>query len=373
MTKSIDERVVEMQFDNKQFEQGIGTSLKSIDRLKAGLNFDKAVNSLASLERAGHSFSLAGISDTLDGISAKFSAMGAIGFTVIQNLTNAALNFSKNLVTAFTIDPVKTGLSEYETKMNAITTILTNTASKGTTLDDVNKSLDELNEYADKTIYNFAEMTKNIGTFTAAGIDLERSATAIKGIANLGAGSGSTPMQVNTAMYQLSQALASGTVKLIDWNSVVNAGMGGELFRNALIKSAKQMGVFVDESKPFRETLEQGWLTSEVLIKTLEQFANDPLLVKAATQVKTFTQLISTMKESMQSGWAKSWEYIIGDKEQSAKFLTSINDGFNKIIGSSTDARNETLAFWNANGGRDALIKSLANAVEYLGSVLRPI
>ena len=156
------------------------------------------------------------------------------------------------MVKSLTIDPIKTGLEEYETKMNAITTIMTNTASKGTTLEDVTKSLDELNLYADKTIYNFAEMTKNIGTFTAAGIGLEQSATAIKGIANLGAGSGSTPIQVSTAMYQLSQALSSGTVKLMDWNSVVNAGMGGELFRSALLKSAKEMGVFVDESKPFR-------------------------------------------------------------------------------------------------------------------------
>lgn len=373
MTKSIDERVVEMQFNNKQFESGISTSLKSIDKLKAGLNFDKAANSLSSLERAGHSFSLAGISDTLDAVSNKFSAMGIIGITVLQNLTNTAVNAGKNIVKALTIEPIKTGVEEYETKMNAITTILTNTKSKGTTLDDVTKTLDELNTYADKTIYNFAEMTKNIGTFTAAGIGLEQSAMAIKGIANLGAGSGSSPLQVSTAMYQLSQALASGTVKLIDWNSVVNAGMGGELFQNALKESAKELGVFVDASKPFRETLEQGWLTSEVLTKTLTKFANDPDLIKAATQVKTFTQLLSTMKESMQSGWAQSWENIIGDKDQAAEFFTSINDGFNNIVGASADARNATLTFWKANGGRAAVIEGLASAFKGLQSILKPI
>lgn len=375
MTRNIDENIVDMKFNNKQFENGISTSLRSIDRLKKGLNFDGAARSLSELERAGRNFSLVGISDTLDSISSKFSALGVIGFTVIQNLTNSALNMSKRIISALTIDPITTGLNEYETKMNAIQTILTNTASKGTTLNQVIAALDELNTYSDKTIYNFAEMARNIGTFTAAGVGLERSVLAIKGIANLGAGSGSLPMQVNTAMYQLSQALAAGSVKLIDWNSVVNAGMGGELFQNALRKTAKEMGIFVDKSKPFRETLEQGWLTSEVLIKTLEKFANDPLLIKAATQVKTFTQLIGTMKESMQSGWAKSWEYIIGNKDQAAKFFTSINDGFNKIVGASADARNATLAFWNSDtsGGREAMIQGLTNVLKGIQSVITPI
>ena len=373
MTKSIDERIVEMQFNNKQFESGIGTSLKSIDKLKAGLNFDKAANSLSGLERAGHTFSLAGISDTLDAISNKFSALGIVGITVLQNITNAAINAGTNIVKALTIDPIKTGLEEYETKMNSITTILTNTASKGTTLDDVTKALDELNTYSDKTIYNFAEMTRNIGTFTAAGVGLDTSVTSIKGIANLAAGSGSSALQASTAMYQLSQAISTGTVKLIDWNSVVNAGMGGELFQKALEKTANELGHGRNMAVSFRDSLESGWLTTEVLTKTLEKFANDPALIKAATEVKTFTQLLNTMKESVQSGWAKSWEYIIGDKDKAAKFFTSINDGFNKIIGASADARNATLAFWNANGGRDAIIKALSNAFKGLQSILKPI
>lgn len=373
MTKSIDERIVEMQFNNKQFESGISTSLKSIDKLKQGLNFDKAANSLAGLERAGSKFSLAGISDTLDRISSKFSALSVIGITALANLTTAALQTGTQFVKSLTIDPITTGLNEYETKMNAIQTILTNTKSKGTTLTDVTKSLDELNEYSDKTIYNFAEMAKNIGTFTAAGVDLKTSTSSIKGIANLAAGSGSSALQASTAMYQLSQAIAAGSVKLIDWNSVVNAGMGGELFQIALKKTAREMGIFVDESKPFRETLEQGWITSDVLTKTLSQFAEDADLVKAATEVKTFTMLIDTMKESVQSGWAKSWEYMLGDKEQAAKFFTSINDGFGKIVGGSADARNATLAFWNANGGRDAIIKALSNAFKGLETIVKPI
>lgn len=377
MSTTIDERIVQMQFDNKQFESGVQTSLKSLDRLKSGLNLEESAKSLQNLEKAGRSFSLANVASSVESISSRFTNLGIVGITTLQRITNSAITAGTQLVKSLTLDPVMTGFNEYETKMNAITTILTNTQDKGTTLDDVNETLQELNEYADQTIYNFAEMTRNIGTFTAAGVDLETSAKAIKGIANLAAGSGSSAQQASTAMYQLSQALAAGRVTLEDWNSVVNAGMGGQLFQNALKETAKQMGIVVDESVSFRESISaqngQTWLTSDVLIKTLEKFAEDDTLVKAATQVKTFTQLLDTMKESVQSGWAVSWEYIIGDREQAISVLTAISDGFNDLIAPSTEARNATLKFWNENGGRDAIIEGLAAAFKTLTSVLRPI
>lgn len=370
---SIDNRVVQMEFDNKKFESNAKESIGTIDRLKKSLNFEDSVNSLSNLEKAGNKFSLDGIGRGIDMISNRFTTMGFIGMTTIQNLTNSAINAGKQFVKSLTIDPVKTGLDEYETKMNAITTIMTNTASKGTTLEEVNKTLEDLNLYADQTIYNFAEMTRNIGTFTAAGIGLEDSATAIKGIANLAAGSGSTSQQASTAMYQLSQALAAGTVKLQDWNSVVNAGMGGELFQNALKKTAKAMGIVVNESVPFRESLQDGWITSEVLIKTLNDFAEDEMLLKAATQVKTFTQLIDTMKESVQSGWSQTWENIIGDKDEAASLFTALNDGFGAVVGKAADARNEMLKFWKENKGREYVIRGIANVLLFLGQVIQPI
>ena len=344
---AVDERIVQMQFDNKQFESNVQTSLKSLEQLKSVLKLDASAKSLAELDRAGKSFNLNGIADGVQTISSKFSALGIMGVTALMNITNAAMNAGAAMVKSLTTEPVMDGLREYETKMNSITTILTNTASKGTTLDDVNVALSQLNDYADQTIYNFDEMTRNIGTFTAAGVDLDTSVSAIKGIANLAAGSGSSAQQAATAMYQLSQAIATGSVKLQDWNSVVNAGMGGELFQNALKESAKELGIFVDEAVPFRETLKDGWLTTEVLMKTLNRFAEDEALVKAATQVKTFTQLFDTMKESVGSGWAVSWEHIIGDREQATEMLTDISDAFNTLIGPSTDARNAMLKFWN--------------------------
>jgi tape measure domain-containing protein len=216
-------------------------------------------------------------------------------------------------------------------------------------------------------------MTRNIGTFTAAGVDLETSTNSIKGIANLAAGSGSSAQQASVAMYQLSQAIAAGSVKLMDWNSVVNAGMGGELFQKALEKTAKELGHGRDMSVSFRESLEKGWLTTEVLTKTLNKFANDKSLIKAATQVKTFTQLLSTMKESVQSGWANSWENILGNKDEAASLFTALNDGFSAVAGASANVRNEMLKFWKENGGRENIIKGIANILLYIGKVIQPI
>lgn len=370
---SIDQRVVQMKFDNAQFESGIKTSMNSINNLKQGLNMDSAVKSLSNLDRVGKSFSLAGIAQGVETLTSKFSALGIVGVTAIANIANTAVNMGKNIVSSLTIDPVKMGFDEYETKMNSIQTIMTNTASKGTTMNDVTGALEELNTYADQTIYNFAEMTRNIGTFTAAGIDLKTSTESIKGIANLAAGSGSNAQQASSAMYQLSQAMASGTVKLQDWNSVVNAGMGGELFQKALEQTATELGNGRNQAVSFRESLEDGWITTDVLTKTLQKFANDPSLLQAATQVKTFTQLSDTMKESVQSGWSKTWETIIGNKDEAAKVFTAVNDVFGGMINKSADARNAMLDFWKANGGRDKMIETISSAFNTLMSVMKPV
>ena len=276
MSKTVDERVVEMRFDNRDFERNVSTTMSTLDKLKQKLHLDGASRGLETVGSAAKKVDMSGLATGVETVSARFSAMQVIGVTALANITNSAVNAGKRMVAALTIDPVKTGFQEYETQMNAVQTILANTQSKGSTLKDVNAALDELNTYADKTIYNFTEMTRNIGTFTAAGVDLETSVSAIQGIANLAAVSGSTSQQASTAMYQLSQALAAGTVKLMDWNSVVNAGMGGEIFQNALRETSKLLGTGAEAAikaeGSFRESLKTGWLTSEVLTETLKKF-----------------------------------------------------------------------------------------------------
>ena len=370
MSTNVDQRVVQMEFDNKNFEKNVGSTLGLLDKLKEKLRFDGATKGLENVESAAKKVNLSPVAKAAETISSKFSALEVMGVTALANITNSAVNAGKKIVAAFTIDPVKTGFQEYETQINAVQTILANTESKGSTLDDVNRALDTLNKYADMTIYNFTEMTRNIGTFTAAGVDLETSVSAIKGIANLAAVSGSTSQQASTAMYQLSQALAAGTVKLQDWNSVVNAGMGGQVFQDALKETARVHGIAIDQmieqEGSFRETLKKGWITSEVLTETLSKFTGDlnesqlrtmgyteeqiKSIIKmgqtandAATKVKTFSQLFDTLKEAAQSGWTQTWELIVGDFEEAKAFLTMLSDRFSAIINKTSDARNNLL------------------------------
>ena len=402
MSTTVDERVVEMRFDNKQFEQNIQTSLSSLDKLKRSLNLEGAAKGLETVNDAANKCSgnMSPLSNAVETVRVRFSALEVMAITALQNITNSALAAGKNLVSAFTIDPIKSGFEEYETQINAVQTILANTSSKGTTLDQVNNALDELNHYADMTIYNFTEMTRNIGTFTAAGVDLDTSVAAIKGIANLAAVSGSNSQQASTAMYQLSQALAAGTVKLQDWNSVVNAGMGGQVFQDALRETAKVHGIAIDEmikdEGSFRETLSKGWLTSDILTETLAKFTGDlnedqlrtmgyaddqiksimemgKTANDAATKVKTFTQLFDTLKEAAQSGWTQSWEIIVGDFEEAKELLTEVSDTFSAVINASADARNKMLQDWKDLGGRTMMIEAVKNVFEGLVSVVKPV
>lgn len=403
MSTTIDNRVLEMRFDNKQFESGVATSMSTLDKLKQKLNLSCASKGLENVGKAakGVNFSgmTAGISQvkagmvSLEGISAGVIAK----FSVINNMVNSLMTTGKRMVNALTIDPVKTGFQEYETQIGAIQTILSNTRQEGTNVEIVNKALDELNTYADKTIYNFTEMTRNIGTFTAAGVKLDTSVNAIKGIANLAAVSGSTSQQASTAMYQLSQALAAGKVSLMDWNSVVNAGMGGKIFQDALIRTSELLGTgakaAIEANGSFRESLTQsGWLTTEVLTETLNQLAGTyskadlmaqgfsesqateiAALAKdaedAATKVKTFTQLWDVMKEAAQSGWAQTWRLIVGDFEEAKNLLTPLSEFFTGIIGKFSDARNKLLESALATNIRDmfeGIDKSLNTLLEPL-------
>ena len=396
MANNIDKRIVEMQFDNKQFESGVKRSLSTIDKLKEKLNFTGATKGLEDIGRATKNVDMSGLGVAVETVKVKFSALQVIAITALTNITNSAINAGKKMVSALTIDPVKTGFQEYETQINAIQTILANTSAKGTTLNQVNAALNELNRYADLTIYNFTEMTRNIGTFTAAGVDLDTSVSAIKGIANLAAVSGSTSQQASTAMYQLSQALASGTVKLQDWNSVVNAGMGGEVFQNALKETARVHKIAIDDmiksEGSFIETLKDGWLTSQVLTETLAKFTGDlnekqlkaqgytqeqiveimklgDMANKAATEVKTFSQLWETLQEAAQSGWTQSWEIIVGDFNEAKDLLTYISDTVSDLIGVSADSRNQMLSGGLSSGWKQFLRQGIPDEERYIEAV----
>ena len=437
---SIDERIVRMKFDNQAFEQGIARSRDSLGRFTkqletpaSGKALDgisngitkvrdglgkfaaESTKDLAQVDAAGKKVSLDGIGRGVQAVSDKFKAMSVVGVTALATITQKAVSSGLAFAKSFTVQPITDGFREYETNLNSIQTILANTQASGATLKDVEASLNDLNHYSDQTIYNFSEMAKNIGTFTAAGVDLKTSAASIKGIANLAALSGSNSEQASGAMYQLSQAISSGRVSLEDWNSVVNAGMGGTVFQRALAQTAEKMGTLSNgavklsgkmknvsiNGKSFRESItakpgQESWLTSKVLTSTLQQFTGDlsdaqlkaegfsaaqikaiqaqaKTAKEAATQVKTFSQLIDTTKEAIGSGWSQTFQTIFGDFTEAKGLFTGISDSIGKVVKNSSNARNKMLADWKKLGGRDDLISGITNGVKAFASVIKPI
>jgi len=412
---TIDDKVVAMSFESSKFESGVNSTISSIDKLKQALKFPHAGDGLNDINEASKKVDFGFIHNAIESVKGALGSLRLVGIGVLTHIANTAVDQGAKFVKAFTIDPAKAGYSEYSTNLNAVQTILANTQAAGTKLPDVNKALKELNDYSDKTIYNFSEMAKNIGTFTAAGVDLDTATGAIKGIANLAALSGSNSEQASTAMYQLSQAISAGKVGLQDWNSVVNAGMGGTVFQRALAQTAESMGTLQKgtvklvgpmknvsiNGQAFRNSLaakpgEQSWLTGEVLTKTLEQFTGDlsdaelasegftkaqikaiqsqaATAQQAATQVKTLSQVIDVAKETAGSGWAQTWQIIFGDFGEAKKLFTDVSNAVNGFINASADARNKVLGDWKELGGRTVLIDAIKTAFHNLGLILAPI
>ena len=455
---TIDERIVKLSFDNKGFESGIQKTLQSLEALNKALektdnrqaakelsksmndinkilknnnlgNLDKLLNKQGVFSKIGDSVSKIGtglvnafkkidftgigsklasmfkgstdgasaLARGVENVTAKFSHLQVIAATALANITNRMVNAGIAMTKALTIDPIKDGFGEYETKMNAMQTIFANTSHKGTTYDDIKKALNELNEYSDKTIYNFGQMTDNIGKFTAAGVDLETSVTAVKGLANLAAMSGVDNARAQGVMYQASQALSKGYFQLMDWRSFSNNGMGNDRFKQLLIETGDLLGTgasaAIKAAGSFDESLSKSkWLTNDVMNEALKMLAgyyteadllqmgfnkkqaqNVMQLAKqaedSATQIRTVTQLFDTMKEAVGSGWAQTWEWIIGDKEQATKTLTGISKAFENMIKPGIAARNKMFEEWNKGGGRDSIISGFTNIFEGVGKV----
>ena len=366
---SVDNRVVEMQFENKQFESGVATTLSSVKKLKEGLNFKDSAESLKNLGSVSKNVDMSNLIGAVESIKDRFSTLGIIGMTVLQNIANKAISVGSTLTKSLTLQPIMDGFAEYETQMNSIQTILSNTRSEGTNIQQVNSALDELNHYADQTIYNFTEMTRNIGTFTAAGVDLNTSVNAIQGIANLAAVSGSNSQQASTAMYQLSQALATGTVKLMDWNSVVNAGMGGQVFQDALKETSKELGTgaeaAIKANGSFRESLQTGWLTSQVLTETLKKFTTSGAMEWVANYC-------DVSKDAVQSAYDQAYANSkatdsIG-KQQDA--IDGCAEALAKQTGKSKDAIKETLALAYDAQNAATKVKTFSQLIDTLKEAL---
>ena len=392
MNKELEQKIVEMKFDNSDFEQKVAQSLVTLGKLKESTKLEDAGKGLDNLSKSAKNLDLSHIADGIDKLNARFSNFGIVGMTVMQNLTNAAINLGKQFTNALTEAP-RGGMQTYESFISA-TKQLKNSAKDANglpvTLEAVNKALDQLNDYSDKTIYSFNDMTANIGKFTNAGVSLEDSVTAIKGISNVAASAGANAQNAAAAMYNFGQALGSGVVKNQDWRSIVNANMSTQEFKEQLIQTAEELGTLRKEgdkwisstysgkkateeafnaNEKFNESLAQQWMTSEVLIKTLGKYANemDPIGAKAyqaATEVNTFSQMLSVFAESQKTSWSKTWRYIFGDYEESKQLFTNILGGLNWMTDGFNKWRNDFFKSWHDLGGRDNLISAFGNIWE---------
>ena len=388
MPNTVDRRVVEMRFDNKEFQTNVQDTMTILDKLKEKLSF----------KGAGNNFKNSGLSNSIEDAKSRFSALEIIGTTALVNLTNSAVNFGKQMAKSFTIDQVKAGFSEYELKMGSIQTIM---ASTGADIQEVNKYLNELNTYSDKTIYSFSDMTSSIGKFTNAGVELDTAVKAIQGISNEAAVSGANAQEASRAMYNFAQALSAGYVKLIDWKSIENANMATKEFKQQLIDTAVEMGNLEKQSdgtykvltkgangafkenitatKNFNDSLSAAWMTTDVLTTTLGRYADETTDIgkkafAAAQDVKTFSQLIDTVKEASGSGWAQTFELIFGNLEEAKKLWTAVNEVISGFVDRSSDARNSILTTWKVSAnGRAALLSGFHNLYNVILGIATPI
>ena len=424
MSQTIDSKVVEMKFDNQQFEQNVKTTMDTVTKFKGLLGFEGASSGLEKIGSAVKGVNFDGLSGAVQNVHAKFSALEVVAITALSNITNSVVNLGKNMLNTFTVKPIYDGFSEYELKMGSVQTIM---ASTGKDIDTVNGYLEMLNTYSDKTIYSFSDMTASIGKFTNAGVDLDSAVKSIQGISNEAAVSGANAAEASRAMYNFAQALSSGAVKLIDWKSIENANMATVEFKQQLIDTAVALGTVRKEgdeyistttnmqgkvseaftaTHAFNDSLSAQWMTSDVLIQTLGNYATDiremsdeevkayekklkavgytnkqikaieELGQKAfdsAQDVKTFTQLMDTLKEAAGSGWSQTFEIIFGNLEEAKKLWTGVSKVVGGFIDQTSNARNEVLKGWKELGGRDRLIQSVRNAFNGLLSIVKPI
>lgn len=365
MSSMVDERVVQMSFDNNQFEKGVSQTIDSLNELDKSLektsNNEYFEQMETGITNVAHAFSISG------------TIITGILLSIGQTINGYLIKGLRELRSGIT-----SGFSEYNTQMDATQTILANVKDEGKDIGDVTAALDELNTYADKTIYNFTEMTRNIGMFTAAGSSLDDSVDTIKGLANAAALVGANASTAARAWYQVSQAMAAGTFKLMDWRSLEISNIAGEGFKSVLTEVARKDGVAIDSMikkyGSLRDTLREGWLTSkrfteamsiltnELTEDQLEQMGYTEEQIKllkgiaqeaedAAVKVKTFGQLVETTKEAIGSGWAVTFRTIIGDFEKARKFFTRISITLNDLIDRMSDYRNKYVDIvWNGIG-----------------------
>jgi len=376
-------RIVRMIFDNAQFKKAATDTSAQLTAL------DKQVAT------AGKGGGLLDMGKAMDTVKVKASAMQVAAVTAIANIANRAVDAGVQMAKSLSIDPIMQGFAEYELKMKSIQTILSNT--KGETLATVTTELNKLNEYSDKTIYNFANMTQNIGKMTTAGIDLQVATDVVKGFSNMVALAGGDATAAAGALEQFVYGLQAGQIKALDWQSIATRGLGSQSLQQAFFETAKAMGTITDlpvgatfeswtkANGGFKGSLEQGWLTAEVATKALTAMTGEAKTVedlmkqgfsreaaedlfkiaenaeRSATEVRTFTAFMDTLKEQIGSGWSQVFELLIGDFNEATKLFTNMSDATGAALGKFFGYLEAVIKGFDKFGGRTAILETIKN------------
>ncbi|MCD8119762.1 MAG: phage tail tape measure protein, partial [Lachnospiraceae bacterium] len=415
MSTTVDSRVVEMQFDNSKFESNVKTSLSTLDKLKSALNFSGVSDSFSNITTSAGKVDMSPLSGAIETVHQKFSAMEVVAVTALVNITNQAISAGEQLVKSLSVDNIASGWEKFSEKTQSVATLV----SQGYDLETVTEQLERLNWYTDETSYNFTDMVSNIAKFTASGQDLETSVTAMEGIANWAALSGQNATTASRAMYQLSQAMSAGYMRLEDYKSIQNASMDTEEFRQKCIDAAVALGTLQDNAdgtytsivdgassttftlSSFTTGLTDGmWMTSDVMMEVFNEYSSavDQIYeyaeekgitaseaieelgdsvdefglkaFKAAQEARSWADVIDSVKDAVSTGWMNTFEYIFGNEEEAIELWTDLANAMYDVFAEGGNARNEMLAEWKELGGRDVLVDAFWTAWDNIGEVL---
>lgn len=385
MSYDVEEKVVRMQFDNTDFQPNIDASIRSLGELEKALRYaDGTTANFSGTEKQFKNLDNT-IGNTLisvEKLSQGFSAMGVAAVTVISDITRKIEGMGLNTLNSLFVTPVKAGFAKYGDQISSTQVIMNNT---GETIDRVKGSLQELNEYANKTIYNFSQMTYAVGKFAAAGVNLDDATKAIQGLSNAAAMVGANNAQLYSAYYNLSQSMQMGYLKLIDWKSIANSMIGTKQMRKEFVKTAIEMGKFTEDSEQaqeafsnFEDSLRKKWLTSDVIVHTMQKYQDETTDIgkaatAAASELKSFSQMWDVISQTTQSSWAKTWEIIIGDLAGAKTVWTNIGNRISAIMNAINKARNDFLADWNKDGrATQQILEGICNVLNNIRSILEP-
>lgn len=390
MSKQVDERVVSMEFDNKRFESNVATSMSTLDKLKAKLNFKDSAKSLDGVKSAAKKFDLSRVSSSAEAVGVKFSALQVAGVTALTKITNAAINAGTQLVKSLSIDQITAGWTKYGQKTASIQTIMNAT---GKNIDEINTYLEKLMWFSDETSYGFTDMTAALGQMASSGGDIDKLIPLITGVANATAFAGKGAAEFSRSMYNLNQSYGAGFLQYQDWRSLDLAGTSSKQLKQAIIDAGVALGKIKEGEvtlENFATTLKDKWATTEVLevafarfsefsdavyelvesgavdtaSEAIEQLAGKygdigETAFKAAQEAKTFSEAIDATKDAVSSGWMETFEILFGNYEQAKKLWTGLANWLWDVFASGGEERNNWLKAVMSFDPWEALMKKL--------------